>query len=285
MQGIRAAVYKRAEQHLARYFGSQEKTFYYDDKGDLLISALFMPTDRAEAEHFQSSLNLWYLDNHLTGLEGKVHVEKAIKAVQQSDIPLDSSASAIPVRVFLSDYKGQDSDSPMSSLDDFRGTHASSETSPLDFDDDLVKYQSLEKPECFRSCRPYRLHIMDKAKCSENLRHNPNNLLAGSWTPFHQFFDGLATNDGGPKLAIRFVKVFSEPAEPGKKRKRVELALEFQDEESAKDMVPRLKVGSCEVKKLEWQSFVHVEDPVTFQKCIEWKYQKTKEEWNAGPVD
>ncbi len=287
MQGIRAAVYKLAEEHLARYFMSKEKTFYYDEQGDLIISALFLAEDRAEAEKFQSALNLWHLQNFLAALDGKVQVEKAIQVVYQNNICQDSSAPTIPERVFLNDYKGTDSDSPMSSLGDFRATCASSSTEALLNNDDLVIYQSLENQDCFRVCEAYRLHIKDKASSSQDLKKNINNLLAGSWTPFHQLFDGLATSDNIPKLAIRFIQACPEKTlvSENRRRQRVDLALEFQDEESARLMEGRLKLGSTRVNALEWRSFVHVEDVDTFQECLEWKYRKTKEIWGVFDAD
>ena len=283
LQGVRAAVYRLAEEHLARYFCSKEKTFYYDEQGNLIISALFLAEDRAQAEKFQSALNLWHLQNFLIGLEGKVHVDKVILSVYQDSICSYSSAPITPERVFLSDYVGTDSDSPMSSLGDFRGSCASSSTEALLSDDDLVKYQSLENPDCFRVCEAYRLHIKDRASSSTDLKKNTNNLLAGSWTPFHQLFDGLATSDNIPKLAIKFIHVNPEQivVSENKKRQRVDVALEFQDEESAKLMDGRLKMGSSKVSAVEWRSFVHVENVETFKACLEWKYQKTKGIWKV----
>jgi hypothetical protein len=285
MQGIRAAAYKSAEEHLARYFGSKETSFYYDEDC-LMISVLFLSTDRAQAELFQTSLNHWHFRNFLVGLHGKVQVEKRIQVLQLSEIPQDPSAPATPQRVFFQEYDGADSESPMQTLEDFMGSHASSSTDVLLQDNDLVKFQSLESQDCFQVCEAYRMHIKDKAESSPDLRKNPNNLLAGSWTPFHQLFDGLGTCDQVPKLAIRFERVHPEQivVSETRKRQRVDVALEFQSEQVEKLVAPRLKDGSekNKLKDLEWLSFVYVEDVDIFKKCLDWKYKKTKKEWKKS---
>ena len=281
MQGIRAAVYKRAESYRAQYFGTKERTFYYDEHGNLVIQALFMPADRAGAENFQTALTQWYLENSLVGLEHRVHVEEDIQGVKLSDIVRDSSTPAILSRVFLHDYSGADSESPMSSLDQFRALSISSSSDTQAATDDILKYQSFESPECFQILGAYQMHIKDKAHCSQALKNNSNNLIAGSWTPFHQFFDGLRIVDGIPKLAVKFLQITTEQiiVPGGSKRQRVDVALEFQDEEAAKIFVPRLKQGTKRDTNLSWHSFLHVENATIFQECLQWKYRDTTEKW------
>ena len=288
MRGIRAAAYKSAEEHLARYFGSKENSFYYD--GDhLMISVIFLSADRAQAELFQTSLNHWHFRNFLVGLHGKVQVDKKIQVLRLSEIPRDPqdpSAPAIPQRVLFGEYDGADSESPMQTLEDFMGSHASSSTDVVLKEDDLVKFQSLESQDCFQVCGAYRMHIKDKSKSSPDLQANPNNLLAGSWTPFHQLFDGLGTPDQVPKLAIRFEKVHPEQivVSETRKRQRVDVALEFRNEQVERLVAPRLKEGSEKNKQkdLEWLSFVYVEDVDTFKKCLNWKYKETKKKWKKS---
>jgi hypothetical protein len=270
MQGIRAAVYIRAEEHCARYYCSKADSFQYQ-LDDLHIRVLFLPEDRWKAENFQSSLTLWHVNNPLIGLEGKVLVEKQISSVTQDETE----------RVFLSDYVANDWESPMSSLADFRAGVSSCQTVSVCTENDLVQFQCLENPLCFASLGAYRLHIKDKAKF-KILKDNPNNLLAGSWTPFHQFFDGLNTPENLPQVAIRYVQdKGQELVGDESKRFRVEIALEFRDSAAAELMAPRLKTGSSKLNQLEWLTFVHVENAYEFKQCLDWKYQDTTNKWKA----
>jgi hypothetical protein len=283
MRGIRAAAYQSAEEHLARYFGSKEKSFHYDGN-DLMIAVVFLSADRDRAELFQTALNHWHFHNFLVGLKGKVQVEEKIQVLQLSKILQDPSDPATPERVFYHHYNGPESDSPMQTLEDFTGSHASSSTDALAKEDDLVKYQSLESPDCFQVFDACKMHIKDKA-LFKDLKRDPNNLIAGSWTPFHQAFDGMGTHGKIPKVAIRFERAHSEQIllSETKKRQRVDVALEFQNEQVERLVAPRLKQGSSKnpLKDLEWLSFVHVEDPHIFQECLDWKYEETKRKWKV----
>ena len=66
----------------------------------------------------------------------------------------------------------------------------------------LCTYQSIEKPESFRCCKPFKMHLKPVTKFPE-LKSESNNIWIGSWTPFHQMFDGLNTNDGLPFVAVK----------------------------------------------------------------------------------
>mmetsp|Transcript_7555 Transcript_7555/g.14809 ORF Transcript_7555/g.14809 Transcript_7555/m.14809 type:complete len:418 (+) Transcript_7555:469-1722(+) len=268
MQGIRAAAYMRAEEHLARYDGTKEQSFRYDDNNNLHISVLFV--DENSAGQFQSSLLHWHLKNPLVGLEGKVFVTEEIEMVE----------SAKAGRVFLNHYVASDEESPMSSLSEFKTAVSSCPTVDIGSDSELVHFQCLEKPEYFASVNAYQLHIKDKAKFRD-LRNNPNNLLAGSWTPFHQHFDGLNTPGNLPQVAVRFEQVVGEEivGDERTKRHRVEVALEFRDSASERIMAPRLKNGSTKISECEWRTFVHVLDATEFKDCLEWKHADTKRKW------
>ena len=269
MQGIRAAVYMRAEKHCARYYLSKNDSFRYQDD-NLHICVLFLPENRGNAENFQSSLTLWHMDNPIIGLEGKVLVEKQISVAKQD----------VTERVYLNDYVATDWESPMCSLADFKAASSSSEMVSVCTENDLVRFQCVENPLCFASLGAYRLHIKNKSKF-RNLEKNPNNLLAGSWTPFHQFFDGLNTPDNLPQVAIRYVQDKGQElvGDQLTKRNRVEITLEFRDLAAAELMAPRLKTGSSKLNDLEWLTFVHVENAMEFKKCLDWKYENTKKKW------
>mmetsp|Transcript_47005 Transcript_47005/g.112936 ORF Transcript_47005/g.112936 Transcript_47005/m.112936 type:complete len:301 (+) Transcript_47005:262-1164(+) len=269
MQGIRAAAYMRAEEHCARYDGTKEQSFSYEGD-DLHVSLLFLAEDRGSAERFQSSLSLWHMHNPLVGLEGKVFVTKLVEVVKRDTTE----------RVFLQDYVAKDEESPMGSLADFKAAVSSCPTISVGSDNELVQFQCLEKPECFASLDAYRLHIKDKAKFRD-LRDNPNNLLAGSWTPFHQHLDGLNTPDNLPQVAVRFEKDQGEElvGNPPSKRRKVDIVLEFRDSASEEIMAPRLKNGSVKVADQIWRTFVHVLDADKFQECLEWKHQDTRRKW------
>ena len=188
MKGIRAAVYRSAEEHLAFYSLNHSRSIWYDDGSvNLQITLLFKNEDNAL--RFRTFLDHWYLNNPIAIKFGDVLVEKEIVTVH-----VPSSHNLVAVQ--LSDYMAETSDSPVQSFLEFM-TLPSSVSSAVsvvsDMDDPLYKYQSLERPQEFSETgtKPYRCHLKPKAKFAK-LANESNNQLAGTWL-FHQWLDGLHT--------------------------------------------------------------------------------------------
>lgn len=102
MKGIRAAVYRNAEEHLACYSLNHSRSISYDENSeDLQITLLF--DDKDNARHFHTFLDHWYLNNPMAIKSGDVLVEKEITTVH---IPSSHSFRD----VHLSDYVAESSD-------------------------------------------------------------------------------------------------------------------------------------------------------------------------------
>ena len=144
--------------------------------------------------------------------------------------------------------------------------------------DPLAQFQSIETP-CVTT-RPYR-HIKPKAKFRE-LANNDSNVLAGSWL-FHQFFDGLSTEDESGLSDIPLIALRPDPnkeprdelvGEPPRKRARVSLLVECRPQ-AGETVGSLLKHGSERISENEWKTFIHVPDAKTCCECLQWKYTDT----------
>ena len=110
---------------------------------------------------------------------------------------------------FLSDYDPDGCNSPIQDLGEFLGhPSASSDVSDISSSDPMVQFQSIENPELFCRCMPYKLHHKSQA-IFPNLATVESNMLVGSWTPLRQFLDGLRTEDDIPQLAIKPLRMKS----------------------------------------------------------------------------
>ena len=279
-KGYRAAVYKMAEQHSGLYNPwNKALTIYYSDGGNLHITLLFKKETGAEV--FQTSLSQWHLNNPLVVRPGSISVDRLLAEKYVEVCELD--------HVMLSDYVGNDSDSPVESLEAFPGLPSSrSNISVISQSDPLALFQSIEKPELFMTCKAYKMHLLSQSKYPK-LARDSNNILAGSWTPLHQFFDGLNTAEEIPMIAIKPLSEidFEEVSVgiPPEKRYKVLLEIEFRDEKCALDMENRFKDGSRKMSPTKWRSFVHVTDPTRFCKHLKFKCKATMKEWEEYSID
>ena len=118
-------------------------------------------------------------------------------------------ASGYTERILLRDYDGGESDSPLTSLENFQApSKFTSDSSNISFSSPL---SSIEQPPEFQFYQPYKCHILSKMDFPDL----KNNMLAMSW-PFHQLFDGLNTIDevsGGfdiPLIALKPTPLFAQ---------------------------------------------------------------------------
>ena len=194
--GARAAVYKAATNHDAYYSLNRSNSIWYNDQStDLQISLLF--EEKGRAKSFQSYLTMWHLNNPLVVHDGAVIVEK----MEVITVEKDELSS-----VLWSDYVPTDSESPPQSLDDFKASHASLDSSltAISASDPIAQFQGIECKNLFTFQKPYKCHVKDSAL----FKHDPNNILSVSQT-VHNYFDGMQIVDpitGQPKLPLLAIK-------------------------------------------------------------------------------
>lgn len=275
LKGIRCAVYKCAEEHQAYYSPlDRSKSIWYDnDSADLHIALWFK--DESKANDFHYSLGSWHLRNPLVK-SGDLIVQEEIEELLVEAGELST--------VLLDHYDAGDSESSIGSLEEFQGCHTSVD-SLISLSGHFAQLQSIEDLSTFNILKPYACHI--KPKRFKELVNNENNKLAASWTPFHQCYDGLKTEDiktghqNLPLLAIKPLEDIEIKEEmvgnPPVKRRRVEIEVEYRCTEVAERI--NLKEGSTKISDLKWKTFVHVEDPKTLCECLKWKYTDTVKKW------
>ena len=290
MKGMRAAVYRHAEEHVAWYSLNHSRSIWYDEGSeDLQITLLF--GNEEGAYRFRTFLDHWCLNNPLAVKWGDVVVGDEIATVH---IPSNQNLRAVR----LAEYVAETSDSPAQSILEFT-TLPSSVSSEItysvvsDMDDPLYKYQCLERPQEFfvTGTKPYRCHLKPRARFAK-LTHEVNNQLAGTWL-FHQWLDGLHTfadNDENiPILAVRPIKESIQsvylPGPPPTTRSRVDIIIEFRESIKAEVFETRLKEGSKRIDDKKLQTFVLVSDPTIFCECLQWKYDDTIKKWNGEDED
>lgn len=277
MKGIRCALYKCAEEHQAYYSLDRSKSIWYDDdSADLNIALWFK--DTSKANEFHCSLGNWHLRNPVIK-SGDVIVNEEIEAFLVEADELS--------KVLLCHYNAGDYESPVGSLEEFQGC-PSSVDSTVSLSGHFAQLQSIEDLSTFDFCKPYGCHI--KPRRFKALENNENNKLAASWTPFHQCYDGLRTEDtktGHQNLPLLAIKPLEDSeikeemiGNPPIKRRRVEVEVEYRSTEIAERI--HLKEGSTKISDLKWKTFVHVEDSKTLCECLKWKYDDTLKKWGEA---
>lgn len=183
LKGIRAAIYKNAEIYSAHY-SLNGPSIWYNDDCDLHVSLLFR--EWSHAHGFHTFLSHWQYNNPLVVKRDTILLEENIKEVFVFAQYLNC--------VHLSDYNYEESSSPTQTLSEFSISSPSYTISECtSMESDLARFQSIEKSSIQISF-PYNCHIKPKAQFPL-LKNIEFNILAGSWFPFHQFFDGLHTYD------------------------------------------------------------------------------------------
>lgn len=279
-KGIRAALYKYAQEHQAYYYSptspmdGSKTSISYDGEDNLKIELCF--EEKTKALTFSCFLETWHQRNPLVISADAITVEAEMKVIQVESDELS------PVK--LLHYDHADYDSPLQSLAQFDACRLSPSTcSGASLSTPLAQFQSLEDIGALTGLRPYICHVKPKAKFLE-IKNKEYNQIAASWY-FHQMFDGLNTVDvktGEENLPLVAVSPLTETKEemvgdPPRKRTRVGLELEFRDSNNARLIV--LKNGSTQISDTKWKTFVHVEDADRFRECLEWKNEYTRSKW------
>ena len=272
-KGIRCGMYYRAYVNHGFYYGTKEKTFWYEEgSDDLNICVLFKAEESAMS--FHSELGTLCLNHRFLGLGREdVEVERKIE-----EIELDEE----PERIMFNDYDGSETDSPLQDLRYFQGSVSSlSLEGGVSWDDPKLLYMGLERPELFETSRSYKIHIKPKSSFPK-LKNDENNIFYGSWTHFHQFYDGMNVVDEIPTMVIKFEKEcgIEYVGKSSEKRHRVNVVIEFRGKGYEEDMAPHLKNGSEKIDELMWRSFLFVSDVETIKDCLDWKSKQTRILWD-----
>jgi hypothetical protein len=139
-KGIRAAVYKYAEEHAAYYSPMDRlKSIWYDDDTADLHIALWFEEKRA-ASKFHCFLGNWHLRNPIAVKSGDLTVKDEIEVflVEASELS----------KVLLRHYNADDTESPVGSLEEFGGCSSSVE-STVSLSGHFAQLQSIEQLSTF----------------------------------------------------------------------------------------------------------------------------------------
>jgi len=146
--------------------------------------------------------------------------------------------------------------------------------------DPLCEYQTIENLSivCF-----FRMHLVTKKKSTDTkVGDLEDNSMAASW-PMYQCFHGIRTFLGIPLVAIDACR--EQPDEEKtlgmRKRRRVDLDVQFFDANTDAEMHFKLKTGSARIagKDFAWRTCVWVYDAKTFMKNLKLKSDDTKQKW------
>ena len=260
--GARGNVFKFLEREMGHYSNQEGIQIFYK-QDDLSVKAYFMSYD--SACRFQTALNGWEIHKELVNLHG-VTLDPPTPA--RIEMPIDL------VRIYMQDYKPQDSESPCHSIDQLHSFRISIPlTTEADATSPIGKYQCLDKQVV--GYNPYKCHLKDKAKF-KSLQSNENNIVAASWQ-LHQLMDGLNSIDAIPGVALSVANTGSERIAERDNRIMVRLNLEFRNKYLA-DLFQGNGMPS-RVDDTNWQVTVYVEDSATFCDCVQWKHADTKKQW------
>jgi hypothetical protein len=268
VKGVRALVYQFASKTGGFYLGAREESIYYSGN-DLMVNVLY--PSRKECLVFANELdsNLRY---YPLLKEENIRIDDLFDEVHLTEQPMG---------IFMKHYNTNESDSEAYSIAITRMTHVTNKTL-IDLETELLM---IENPlhEDFIGLQCYRCHLMSQADFAD-MKDNANNILWMSW-PLHQRFDGLNTVDVHrvPQIAISFVEKSDEPElfNEGLERYKVIVAVECPDDDILTVMRNRIKPGMTiieEEKKI--LTFVYVEDPNEFERCLTYKYSETKIIWS-----
>ncbi|CAK4117245.1 unnamed protein product [Aphanomyces euteiches] len=265
-KGVRARLYQLAHSNIAYYDPNYAHAFTYDGK-KLMFHVVVKSEDNAQ--FFEAK----FLDEiHTFG--SPLYNLKVLSNVDKVSRP--SNVSTLR-RVKFSDYQPSDSDSLQETMSP---TSALSDVAYLDQSTELFQYQRLEDIQMFPcAAKAEKARLMSKEHCEKyesytKYKHDPNNFLALS-RDMHGWFDALNTD-------FPFFKVDVVSWEEKPSRYKVLLKVTVANYECKDTVFGRLKEGSQKTSDaLTMNTFVYVENPKTFQICLEWKSQEIEKDWDC----
>lgn len=256
VKGIRKSLYKSAQTHCGFYHPTIPAFLYIDD--DICVQILF--ESRQSALNFQTefeflSTNLYYS-----------------QLLTDSDV-LKVNSLTLAKRILLKDYKSDEFDSPEDTI------YSQTEYTEYQPTDDIVVYQSLEKPD-FLEFGSEGAHLISHAICKKkpkygSLDKSENNRLALS-RQLHGYVDGLS-NGWRPVVKLNYVSAEQHPVDG---RYRVVVGVEFLNQKVRGLVEPLLKSGSRNTTNpLIMECDVFVRDKLEFVDSLKHKSEETMKIW------
>jgi hypothetical protein len=271
-KGIRATMYKEAEDHTAYCVGGAHPDCIKYNSDDLMLHLGF----KVEQQALDFETLLWKM--------GRGEVVGSLKDLVRDVVVSTGTAAQLGDRISASQYDAGAAESPAATLEDAASLASSATTSNLSIalESPLAVHMSIEKPAAF--CGGVdKAHVWPKKKCKGFEAQDPNNFLAFSKT-LHSCFDG--PHHGAPRIAIRPLAAAEPAAVPGR-RQKVMVAVECQEADSRlvqwlglvlKDGTQRVETSpGC----TDFHTWVEPEDPRTFCNYLQRSYEATKQMWNT----
>lgn len=189
-----------------------------------------------------------------------------------------------PKALFSRDYRLTDRDADNYSIDITRLTHLSAQGHL----DKITEFQMVQRSmlDDFIGLEVYKCYLRSPLVFPED-KDNINNWLWMSWN-FLRWFDGLNTTTMHepqvPQIAIRFVKIVEKGAvvktEDDTEWYRVDVAIECPDKTLFEIMKRQIKEGMIVDEKCQKiVTWVFVQDPTEFIRCLTYKYEETHRIW------
>jgi hypothetical protein len=268
-KGIRAMLYVEAEKHFSYCVdGTHDQCIRYDG-ADLVVQMGFEQKEQAlRMENLLLEMGRGQIVRSLRSRVGTVEVI-SITPAQLTD------------RIYANQYDAHAADSPAATLEDAANNDTSSVSSnhTVALDSPLAVYQSIENPAAFRVCGVDKAHIWPRKRCTPAEAQDLNNYL-GFNKFLHYAFDG--PYNGAPTIAIRPLETAAQSATRDG-RQQVKVAVECQDATVVKWVGIHLKDGTQRVEladgRVEFHSWVEVEDPRAFCSYLQRRFDLTMREW------
>jgi hypothetical protein len=131
------------------------------------------------------------------------------------------------------------------------------------FLDDITQLQMFEKRVSMnREIRAYKCHIASVKNYTQHAKHD-DNIVFASWL-FHQYFDGLMTEDNIPLLIVRPEQSY-EDTEFGSKRRRekrqkVQVLIDFTTPDGLLEILPTLREGCQQLSPTQLRTHLYAID-------------------------
>ncbi|KAG9401556.1 hypothetical protein AC1031_009426 [Aphanomyces cochlioides] len=241
------------------YDPNHPDAFVYDDK-KLMVHILFETKEKAldfDTTFRNESQTILSPLNNLTIVSNVDHTSRPSNQFKLR-------------RVEFGDYDPSSSPSPQETISQISTPSA---VSYSDQHTEVFQYQRIEHVKAFGyTGKAEKAHLMSKEHCEiyqsyKRYKKDPNYILALSRT-MHGWFDALDTYFPLFKLDVESWE--EQPSVNG--RYKVILKVTAASHECKDDVFDRLKEGSERTNDpLTMNTFVYVEDPKTFQFCLQWK--------------
>jgi hypothetical protein len=153
--------------------------------------------------------------------------------------------------------------------------------------DDIKQLQMFEKRVSMnREIRAYKCHIAS-VKSHEQYAKHADNIVFASWL-FHQYFDGLMTEDNIPLLIVRPEQTY-EDTEFHVKRRRVsrqmvQVVIDFTTPEGLLEILPTLHAGSEKLSPTQLRTHLYARDGKQMCEFLKLKYHETAALWRQNKI-